>query len=137
MNGPTRWLMGAVLGGATTLATMIICDRLAAASDEPAAADPLSGEGAGLIQAKRIYEDRCADCHGLQGRGDGPSATDLDPRPADLSLPALVAKTDEVIYRQITEGKRPMPSYRAKLSEDQRWLLVRYVRTLTAKTRSK
>ena len=33
---------------------------------------------------QRTFEDRCAVCHGTEGRGDGPLASLLTPRPADL-----------------------------------------------------
>jgi mono/diheme cytochrome c family protein len=33
----------------------------------------------------RIYEAACAPCHGLEGRGDGPVAALLTPRPTDLT----------------------------------------------------
>lgn len=35
---------------------------------------------------ERIYGIYCASCHGTAGRGDGPAARALTPRPADLTL---------------------------------------------------
>jgi cbb3-type cytochrome c oxidase subunit I len=32
----------------------------------------------------QLWRDNCAGCHGMQGRGDGPAAEWLTPRPADL-----------------------------------------------------
>ena len=34
---------------------------------------------------KRIFARACAACHGMEGRGDGPAAADLDPPPRDLT----------------------------------------------------
>ena len=89
------------------------------------------------LQAKKIYEERCQSCHGARGRGDGPMATDMYPKPTDLSHPQLADKSDGAIFKRISEGKRPMPSYKNRLSEEQRWLLVSYVRTLTASGKGK
>jgi mono/diheme cytochrome c family protein len=38
--------------------------------------------------------------------------------------------TDGEIFYQISEGRKPMPAFRRKLSEEQRWELVLYVRSL-------
>lgn len=32
-----------------------------------------------------IYAENCAQCHGTSGKGDGPWAASLSPRPADLT----------------------------------------------------
>lgn len=36
-------------------------------------------------EAKQLAQARCAMCHGLDGKGDGPSAATLNPKPRDLS----------------------------------------------------
>jgi mono/diheme cytochrome c family protein len=53
-----------------------------------------------------------------------------DPTPSDLTDAAKMSKvTDGEIYYQITQGRKPMPSFRKKLSEQQRWQLVLLVRS--------
>ena len=53
-----------------------------------------------------------------------------DPAPADLTDAARMSKiTDGEIYYQITEGRKPMPSFKKRLTEEQRWQLVLLVRT--------
>lgn len=48
-------------------------------------------QGAGSTKVKKFdfgkveYESKCASCHGLQGKGDGPAAQSLVTRPPDLS----------------------------------------------------
>ena len=34
--------------------------------------------------AADIFESRCAACHGTEGHGDGPAASNLNPRPIDF-----------------------------------------------------
>ena len=99
--------------------------------------NPLSGDTIAIGQGRRIYEDRCADCHGDKGKGDGPAATDLDPKPGDLSKPSLREQPDGVLFWKISEGKKPMPPYKTKLSEEQRWQTVNYIRTLATKSQTK
>lgn len=37
------------------------------------------------LSGKILYERHCASCHGPEGRGDGPAAEALEPRPSDLT----------------------------------------------------
>jgi len=41
--------------------------------------------------------------------------------------------TDGEIFYKISEGRRPMPSFKKRLTEEQRWQLVNYVRTFAPK----
>ena len=40
---------------------------------------------------------------------------------------------DGEIYWKITEGRKPMPSFKNQLSDEQRWQLVNFLRTLVPK----
>ncbi len=44
-----------------------------------------------------LYRRFCAACHGIDGRGDGPAASALDPRPTDLT--SLAYNVDELVWR--------------------------------------
>ena len=93
--------------------------------------NPLSYSEANVTAAKQIYTQQCANCHGDGGKGDGPDAMMYDPSPADLTDASKMNKrTDGEIYYQITEGRKPMPSFKKKLTEQQRWQLVLFVRSL-------
>lgn len=95
--------------------------------------NPLSASEANLTAAKKIYSDKCANCHGEGGKGDGSDAMMYDPAPSDLTDAAKMNKrTDGEIYYQITEGRKPMPSFKKKLTEEQRWQLVLFVRSLAS-----
>ncbi len=91
-------------------------------------------EGAGsdsLSVGKQLYAKHCGSCHGESGHGDGPAAKDLEREPGNLADPQIIKKSDYVLFLQITKGKKPMPSYEKKLTEQERWALVHYVRTLS------
>jgi mono/diheme cytochrome c family protein len=95
--------------------------------------NPLTPSAANLAAAKEIYGAKCEDCHGDKGKGDGPDAMMYDPTPSDLTDAAKINKlTDGAIFYQITEGRKPMPSFRKKLTDKQRWQLVQLVRSLAA-----
>jgi len=95
--------------------------------------NPLAPSAANLAAAKEIFSDKCANCHGDGGKGDGSDAMMYDPAPSDLTDAAkMKKKTDGELYYQITEGRKPMPSFKKKLTDDQRWQLVLFVRSLAA-----
>jgi mono/diheme cytochrome c family protein len=98
--------------------------------EEKARKNPLTASDANINAAKQIYLDHCANCHGDAGKGDGSDAMMYDPAPADLTDAARLSKiTDGEIYYQINEGRKPMPSFKKRLTEQQRWQLVLLVRS--------
>jgi mono/diheme cytochrome c family protein len=95
--------------------------------------NPLAVSDANLNAAKPVFNEYCANCHGDSGKGDGPDAMMYDPSPSDLTdAKHMNSLTDGEILYQITQGRKPMPSFRKKLTEEQRWQLVILVRTFAA-----
>jgi mono/diheme cytochrome c family protein len=92
--------------------------------------NPLAGNTAVLVDAKALYVSMCAPCHGQKGRGDGPAAAALDPKPADHSSKAIQSETDGSLFWKMTTGRGPMQPFKAKLTDRQRWSLVNYIHTL-------
>ena len=85
-------------------------------------------------QAKELYTKNCTQCHGPKGKGDGPKAEELEKAVEDISTAKFNEQSDGSIFWKITEGKKPMPSFKLELTEDQRWQLVNYLRELKPKT---
>ena len=81
---------------------------------------------------KIIFEERCASCHGLQGRGDGPQAPFLSPQPASLISAGTAVKSDQELLKVIANGKprTAMPAWNGLLTESQQRDVVAYIRTL-------
>jgi cytochrome c oxidase cbb3-type subunit III len=85
--------------------------------------------------AAAIFRDVCSVCHGAGGRGDGPSAQGLEPKPADFTdCKALAKDSDEVLFKIIKSGGQSagrstvMPSWGDSLSEQQIRGLVQLIR---------
>src|SRR5207249_6948942 len=92
-----------------------------------------------LALGKGLFVAGCLPCHGPAGKGDGPAAATLERngtpvRPGNLSDPKMWQQTDGALFWKLTEGKSPMPSWGETLSEEQRWTIINYVRTLSSKT---
>src|SRR5712664_1570979 len=99
--------------------------------------NPLPPSESTLKAARGIYMDECAKCHGERGKGDGPEAMMHSPAPADLTDAGhMNTVTDGEIFYQISEGRKPMPSFKKRLTEGQRWGLVLLVRSFSAPTPS-
>ena len=99
--------------------------------------NPLPPSESTLNAARGIYMDECAQCHGEHGKGDGPEATMHSLAPADLTdTRHMNTVTDGEIFYQISEGRKPMPSFKKRLTEDQRWGLVLLVRSFSAPSAS-
>jgi len=71
----------------------------------------------------------CQSCHGRRGRGDGPGARHLNVAVPDLTSADVRSETDGKWFDSITKGSKPMPAYRRRLSERQRWDVVNYLRS--------
>jgi len=50
----------------------------------------------------------------------------------DLTDHETAAETDEELFSVITKGSKPMPAFKNRLSEQQRWDVVRFVRVAFA-----
>ena len=92
--------------------------------------NPVPVNDSSLAAGQKIYLQRCAGCHGKTGKGDGPDAADLGIHPAKLSDAAVQEQTDGELFWKVTVGKKPMPSYRTRLSPTDRWNVINYLRTL-------
>lgn len=85
-----------------------------------------------LAQGRRIYETRCASCHGETGQGDGFAAKGMAPAPPALADAELMADvTPALMYRITSVGIQgtAMPGF-SDLSAAERWAVVTYVSTL-------
>ncbi|HSD51917.1 MAG TPA: trypsin-like peptidase domain-containing protein, partial [Candidatus Methylomirabilis sp.] len=89
-------------------------------------------KAAGVKDAQVAYERNCLLCHGPIGRGDGPAATTLTPKPRNFADKTIRSQSDVELYWKITEGRGVMPGWRT-LPEKVRWGLVHYVRWLGEK----
>lgn len=103
--------------------------KAAAALGKPAKPD--------LAQGKEVYEKYCHFCHGYKGYGDGPVGIALSPHPANfVEDTKRMAKTDEELYKSITEGihrdiggeAMSMPRWQEVLTEPERWNVLWYIR---------
>ena len=92
--------------------------------------NPLKGDAASIATGKALYNTHCKSCHGTKGKGDGAKAEKIDISCGDFSSAEFAKISDGEIFWKTTEGRKPMPSYKEKLSNNERWAIVNYMRTL-------
>jgi len=99
---------------------------------------PAAPTDAGTLQrGQALYAAKCAVCHGPEGKGDGPAAFVLFPRPRDFTSgkfkirSTMTVPTDADLFRVLSEGipGTSMPAW-SHLPEADRWALVAYVKKL-------
>jgi mono/diheme cytochrome c family protein len=100
---------------------------------EKARKPPASATGPQAIEAgKKSAQLNCASCHGATGKGNGPAAIALNPKPADWTARMVQDESDGEIFWKITNGRGAMPPWR-HLPETERWALVAFIRSLGGK----
>ena len=103
--------------------------------------DPPAMTRTSIERGREVYEEmRCAQCHGADGRGDGPARNTMTDDLGRSIFPFDLARGEsyrggsapEDIYRTFLTGLNgtPMPAYEGVLSRDEAWDLVHYVRSL-------
>jgi mono/diheme cytochrome c family protein len=94
---------------------------------------PVPANDENIAAGKALYAKHCKSCHGSSGKGDGPKAANLDITCGDFTSEEFSKETPGGIYWKTTEGRDPMPTFKKKVSDEERWQIVAYVLTLGEK----
>src|SRR6266480_2533399 len=97
--------------------------------------NPVPASAESIAKGKELYfakAGNCVFCHGDTGSGNEANLPKLRRKPADLSdKERLTAMTDGEIFWKISKGINGiMPAGEKRMSEEERWHVVNYVRTL-------
>lgn len=89
-----------------------------------------------LVQkGKELFSTQCVSCHGSDGKGDGPAAPALMPRPRNFVLSEgwKNGRKPSMVFKTLKEGipGSAMAAY-SSLAVDDRWALSHYVLSLGA-----
>ncbi len=92
-------------------------------------------------RGKVVYDQRCAECHGATGQGDGPAAPFLTPRPRDFTAGRYKLRTtesgsvptDDDLARSVRNGVpgSAMPAWNGLLSNEDIDAVLGYVKSLS------
>lgn len=119
---------------AATLASRAVAEASwVAPSSAAAKKNPFAGNAGAAAAGKQVFMTTCAPCHGQSGRGDGPAAAALNPKPANYTTSAISGESDGALFWKLSEGRGAMVAFKGSLTEKQRWELITYIRTLQGK----
>ena len=100
-----------------------------APASEKAKKNPLATDKKAIEQGEKIAKINCTSCHGPAGKGDGPAAVALTPKPADWTSSGVQDESDGELFWKVSNGRGPMPPWK-HLPENDRWAVIRYIRSL-------
>ncbi len=88
-------------------------------------------------KGKELFTKHCGGCHGPGGKGDGPAAAAINPKPSDLTNKASMAGLkDQYLFDLIKKGgaavgKSPLiPPFESKLKDGEIRDVIAYVKSL-------
>jgi len=105
--------------------------------------NPYPISAVGLEKGKELYNVFCGICHGEKGDGLGYLVREADPSngdaggvypaaPANFLLDDLINSSNGRYYHSIMYGKNVMGGYADKMSYEERWQVIHYIRSLQA-----
>ncbi|HSN69074.1 MAG TPA: cytochrome c [Thermoanaerobaculia bacterium] len=115
MNKPTKSLLIALAGIAAGMLLLL-----------PAVSQPALAGGSGPDGAA-LYKAKCAPCHSPDGSGSSPMGKKMGVR--DFGSPEVQKQTDAELAKITSDGKNKMPSFKAKLTDEEIAAIVKHIRT--------
>lgn len=129
--GP-RWRRAAaarLVSGVAGVTGILLMTYLASAVPARAQDD----SAAAVRRGGTLFQQKCAACHGMEGKGDGPIARSMRTPPPDFTKGAFRhGASDEQMHRTIALGipGTMMAGWKGRLSDADIFAVIAYVRSL-------
>jgi mono/diheme cytochrome c family protein len=94
------------------------------------AAFPITVDSATVARGQQVYTINCVPCHGAAANGRGLVSGYFNPRPANLLTDTLRLQPVGHFFDVITNGKGTMFSYSSRITPEERWAVIAYIRAL-------
>jgi cytochrome c5 len=91
---------------------------------------PLTASPKVIAEGKANYGIFCEGCHGPRADGAGPIAIKFSILVADLTTPQVQQQNDGELFWKLSHGYGAMPRWGDVLSDDDRWQLIAFIRSL-------
>jgi mono/diheme cytochrome c family protein len=92
--------------------------------------NPTTANKENLAIGKSLYSKHCKSCHGSTGLGDGTKAANLKGDLGDFSSKKYQSQSDGAMFYKSYIGRKDMPNYEKKMTEEDMWFTVNYMRTM-------
>ncbi len=92
--------------------------------------NPLSSTQEVLERGRLAYGYFCIMCHGQNLDGNGTVGQSFAPLPANLKTPYVQQQSDGQLFYRISFGYKRHPPLASTVSQEDRWAIVRYIRSI-------
>lgn len=97
--------------------------------------NPVKPTEASIADGKKLYGYQCAMCHGEKGDGKTELVESMKLTMKDYTDPAALKDfTDGTLGYILEKGKGKMPGQEGRMSAQQKWNLVNFIRSLSKKS---
>lgn len=104
-------------------------------AEEAKRENPVKPTESSLAEGRKLYRYQCAMCHGEKGDGKSELGEAMKLEMKDYTSPdALKDLTDGSLNYIIEKGKGQMPSQEGRMSANQKWNMINYIRSLAKKS---
>jgi mono/diheme cytochrome c family protein len=119
-----RWALLVAVG-------LLLAGGLGAPGQAQELTNPYPATGDSLARGRDVYTEHCAICHGVSGRGDGPLARTMSPRPADFRIHLAEGHGDAQLFDWVSNGvpETQMAGFAEVLGADDRWHVINFILT--------
>ncbi|MBI5410664.1 MAG: c-type cytochrome [Nitrospirae bacterium] len=108
-------------------------------SEAKAMKNPVSKTPENIAKGKALYEGKgtCFNCHGKEGKGDGPAGQILNPSPRDFTNCKFHKKRKDGelfwVIKNGSAGTGMVPLIPAAINEEEAWMIINYERSFCKK----
>jgi cytochrome c553 len=104
--------------------------------------DAMAAKGDPKLGKEKYMENmRCSACHGESGKGDGPAAVALNPKPRNYTdCSVMGTKSDAELFKVIKQGGQGkdvepklsplMVAFESQLSDKEIWDVIAFIRSI-------
>jgi len=129
-------LSAVVLGCIGLVSSAVRAQNAGGSADVKKMKNPVASSPASIAAGKATFQKNCRFCHGAEAKGNGPMAPE-GTHPSDLTDDKWDrGSTDGEIFAVIRDGAGPkfdMKGFKSKMTEQEMWNVVNYIRSLQAK----
>ncbi len=97
-------------------------------SPESVPKNPVPPNMKSVAEGAKLFDINCAMCHGLTSAERGPVGKKLKPPPPGLDQNMVKVLSESDIFKAVTFGFGRMPPFNDKLSPNERWNLVNFLK---------
>ena len=125
----------AICACAVVISSGRVAAQAGANADAKKLKNPVAASAESIGAGEQLYKKYCRFCHGADAKGNGPMAP-KGTHPPDLTSGKAQDLSDGEIFAAIRDGAGPnqeMKPFKSKMTEQEMWNVVNYVRSLGSK----